>query len=141
MSKLGQGMVIGACVIALATLAWAGKPEREKQKEITAKATTVKGDVKKACGCAVGVDVKWATFKTVENMSNIERTVRDFGVAAAKHCSDADSKKALCKSLKSVEIFYNKDGASLKLAGKVIKAGCNSSYPGDSMFKDILDKF
>lgn len=123
-------------------IAFAGKLEREKQKEITPKITEGRAAVKRACGCDPAINVKWDSYKTPDDMFRIPESVAGFSTAATSFCTDAESKKAFCANVSSLNISFNADGGSLTKSGKSFNAGSNGSgYSSDNLFTDFFNKF
>lgn len=135
-------MVIVALAV-VATLAWAGKPERDKQKEVTPLVATHAKTVKTACGCDVKFDVKWDSYKKADDMWRVKETAEAFAKAATAYCESDEDKKAFCANVKSVSISFSADVGDVAYNEKAKSFAAHSnesSYNGDHQFKAFLDK-
>jgi hypothetical protein len=131
---------LAAAVFGLASLAHAGKAERdfyaaEVQPAVNAAATTLK----QACGCDVKFDVKMSTYETVDQMRQIKHYVSSISSEAGRYCTDAASKKAICQ-LKSVDISRTSSADFKFSGGKGIATTDESSYPHWGMMTTAIDK-
>ncbi len=88
-----------AIVILFAHLAAvAGKEEREYMKtEVTPAVNTSIATLKKSCGCDVKMSVDEKTVTTSDDMYQVKHMAESITEGAPKHCTDAESKKAICK--------------------------------------------
>ena len=100
-----------------------------------------KAAVKRACGCAVGINVKWDSYKKADDMFQVPNALHDIVSASTAQCTDDDEKKALGTSLKAYELVFD-DSARIKLDGKKLTCGTASSTRcGDHQIKAVLDTF
>lgn len=84
--------------------AFAGKEEREFMKNDVAPAVTAaQGAYKKGCGCDLKVTIDEATIKSKDDMYQVKHIAESVTDGAPKHCTDAESKKAICK-MKSLKL-------------------------------------
>ena len=96
-------------LIALALLfvplaAFAGKEEREFMKsDVMPAVTAAQGAYKKGCGCDLKIAVDETTIKSKDDMYKIKYIAESVTEGAPKHCTDAESKKAICK-MKSLKL-------------------------------------
>lgn len=136
--------VLAVAVVVVAAVAWAGKPERDKQKEVTPLVTEHGKAVKAACGCEVKLNVKWDSYKKADDMMRVKEVAEAFATAAKAHCESDEDKKLFCANVKAVEISFGKDVGDVEYKEKektFVAHSNDSSYNGDHQFKPFLDKF
>jgi hypothetical protein len=133
---------LAVAVACVAALAFAGKPERDKQKELTPKIAERAKNIKAACGCEVKITPKWDTYKKADDMGRIDSCAEAFETALKQHCESPEDKKALCENVKELHIAFAADIPSPAIEKKVITAHSNDmSYNGDGQFTEIVSKF
>ena len=121
-------------------LAFAGKAERdfttdEAQPAVQAAAATLKS----SCGCDVTFDVKFDTFKDLNELWLIKRFADSIKEGAEPYCSDAGSKAAMC-ALKTIEFSKGSDVTFVFKDGKGTATADSSSYPSWDMITHAVDK-
>ena len=129
-----------ALVLALApALAFAGKAERdftttEAQPAIQEAAATLKS----SCGCDVTFDVKFDTFKDLNELWLIKRFANSITEGAPPYCSDEATKAAMC-TLKTIEFSKGSDVSFEFKDGKGTATADSSSYPSWDMITHAVD--
>ncbi len=128
-------------MLAISSVAMAGKPERDAQKELTPKLAALKSDIKARCGCDLDVTVRWESYTRADDMACIEDSLNGLSVGTKKNCDDANEKKITCAHLKAYELHYEKkDGGSITYNNGTISCGTNdSNYCSDQMINQIVD--
>jgi hypothetical protein len=121
----------------------AGKPERDRAKELERLMKAAQGAIKKSCGCGPSLAGKWRTFPDVHKMFRCHDTVDAIKDASLKHCADAKSKQAYCKNVSRFEIAFTTERYNQpKQSGKTIQTWCTDmKYTNADELKAILDKF
>jgi hypothetical protein len=133
---------LALAVAFVAAVALAGKPERDKQKEVTPELAKDTQEIKAACGCDVKITPKWESFPKADDMGRIKTVAEYFTTAAKDHCQSPEDKKALCDNVKELHIVFDNNVPEPLFANKVITCHSNnSSANSDGQFKAILDKF
>jgi hypothetical protein len=133
---------IALSVIGISTIALAGKPERDKQKELEPKVAELKTDLKKKCGCDIAVTVDWASYKTTRDMGRIPHGLDSLTEALKDRCADDVDKKAICSHLKTFALKYDADAERPSLSGSTIScATTDVRYCGGALVKEITDKW
>jgi hypothetical protein len=134
---------LAVAVGLVAAVAFAGKPERDKQKEVTAQVSEHAKTVKAACGCEVKISPKWDSYKKADDMTRIDNCAEAFATAAKQQCASPEDKKAFCDNVKELHVVYQKgDVGDPSANNKVVTAQSNDGmYNGDNQFKAIFDKF
>jgi hypothetical protein len=130
-------------VLSVSTIALAGKPERDKQKELEPKVAELKKDIKTRCGCDIKVTVDWSTYKTARDMSRIEAALSSLSEATQGHCASEAEKKILCSHLKGYTVGYAEEAGEPKLVGgSTIWCGSTDvRFCGGRLVKEIIDTF
>ena len=127
-------------LLALPILAFAGKEEREFMKsDVTPAIEEAQKTFKASCGCGLKIDVNVDSFKTKDHLFQVKYTAQNVGEESKKYCTDADSKKAVCK-MKTLEIKKDKETAFSFKSNKGIAATDGNSYPTFDMMTKELDK-
>ncbi len=121
----------------------AGKPERDRAKELERLMKAAQGAIKKSCGCGPSLAGKWQSFPDVHKMFRCHDTVEAIKDASVKHCTDADSKRAYCRNVSRFEIaFTGERYEQPKQSGKTIQTWCTDlKYTNADELKTLLDKF
>ena len=127
-------------LVLIPVLAFAGKPERdfiadEAQPAVQEAVATLKS----SCGCDVAFDVKFDTFKDVNELWLIKRFANSIKDGAEPYCSDAASKAAMC-NLKTIEFSKGSDVTFEFKDGKGTATSDSSSYPSWDMVTRAVDK-
>jgi hypothetical protein len=127
-------------MMLLPILAFAGKTEREYWKsEVEPAIQKAVAAVKTSCGCAMTMDGDDSVKVSTECMNKVKYTADSFTEKAAKYCSDAESKKAICKMKKLMISKSDKAGFELKGSNGAATTDCSMVYDFDSI-TPILDK-
>ena len=133
-----QAVAVTALLL-LSITAIAGKAEREYQKtEMTPAVTKAQDTFKKACGCALKINVA-ASLKTVDDMRQAKYIADNVSDSVTGYCNDGESKKAMC-AMKTLDITK---GAETKFSfagskGSAITDG--QSYVSFDMMTREIDK-
>lgn len=131
---------LAAAVFGLASLAHAGKAERDfYAAEVEPAIKNAAGALKKSCGCDVKFDVKASTLETTDHMRQARSFANSITEKAAGYCTDAASKKAICQ-MKSVEFSRTTQSEFKFSADKGIATTDGSSAPHWDMMTRVLDK-
>ncbi|MDZ4661656.1 MAG: hypothetical protein SGJ18_08555 [Pseudomonadota bacterium] len=133
--------LIISLTLLLSATAFAGKEQREYMKtDIMPKIAQAQDAYKKACACALKIDVKADSFASNDDLINAKYIAENMIENVAGYCTDAESKKALCK-MKTLEIVFGKEGPLFKFAsGKGTAITNGQSYVSLKMITDVLDK-
>ena len=133
-------LVIASLSLAVASLAHAGKAEREfYATEVAPAVKTAAGTLKQSCGCDVKMEVKQDSFQTVDHLRQVRYAAATIVDNAPKYCNNAPSKAAVCQ-LKSLEFARTGTTAFKFAAGKGVVTLDESSYPSWDMLAAELDK-
>jgi hypothetical protein len=129
-------------VCCIAAVAFAGKPERDKEKELTPKLAEQAAQIKEACGCEVKMSPKWDSYPKAGDMGRIKSCAEQLATVAKKFCESPEDKKAFCGNVKEMTMTYSKgDVGKPELTDKVLACHSNDmSYNSDAQLKQILDK-
>ncbi len=92
-------------LVLLGFTALAGQDERDKKAELEKEIPPAVAAFKKACGCELKFDIKWATFKTHSTMRAVHGIIDNVQSNAATVCKDAEAKKAICQ-MKTMSISF-----------------------------------
>jgi hypothetical protein len=132
--------ILIACLF-VSTIAFAGKGEREKRKEIEPVLLSTQSSFKAACGCDFKWDINWDSYKAADDMNRIPSTAERISAGAKEHCTDAESKKAICQ-MKVVSLSYAKDskGDVTFSGGKISGQTNDTMYVGWDKIVEALDK-
>jgi hypothetical protein len=146
MNNKATKWVLGAAVLTSTGLlgqnAWSGKPERDKIDELTPKVADAKTNIKASCGCDVGIDVKFDTYKAADDMRNISRSLDAVTAASKNYCVKPSDKKAFCGNVSSVEVSWALSIDPPKMDGKKLVMHSNYlSYNSDTNLAVVFNKF
>jgi hypothetical protein len=144
MPQLRKTRFIASILFAIATVssvALAGKPERDKQKELATNIAATKADLKSRCGCNVAIDVKWDSYATASDMNTISGGLADLVEATKDNCDDATEKKSLCSHLKTYVLKHDTKGAVTYAAGTLTCGTADSTRCGSGQLNDLIDKW
>jgi hypothetical protein len=132
--------ILMACLF-MSTIVYAGKVEREKIKELEPILVSSQSTFKAACGCEFKWDIKWDSYKAADDMNRIPSTAERISAGAKEHCTDAESKKAICQ-LKVISLSYAKDskGDVTFSGGKISGQTNDTMYVGWDKIVEVLDK-
>ncbi len=120
-------------------LAFAGKPERDfTTNEAQPAVQEAVATLKTSCGCDVNFDVKFDTFKDVNELWLIKRFANSINDGAESYCSDEASKAAMC-NLKTIEFSKGSDVSFDFKDGKGTATSDSSSYPSWDMVTRAVD--
>jgi hypothetical protein len=128
-------------VLALSSIALAGKPERDRQKELNPKLATAKAEMKKRCGCDVSFMVKWDSYQKADDMFLVEAALADLTEATKDNCDDDNEKKVLCSHLKSYVVSYDSNGAVSYASGALTCGTASSTHCGSNQLDAIINKW
>ena len=140
MKKTTSLLLVATLSLAAASLAHAGKPERDfLAAEVAPALKAAASTLKQSCGCDVKMDVKQDSFQTVDHLRQVRYAAGTIVDNAPRYCSDAPSKAAVCQ-LKSLEFARTGTAAFKFAAGKGVITLDESSYPSWDMLAAELDK-
>jgi hypothetical protein len=135
---VGTATLIAAA--SLASSAWSGKPERDKQAALEPKVTATKDGIKSDCGCDVAVKVQWDTYKAVVDMERIGPFLDALAKTSKSHCAKPADKKAYCSALSAVDVSWGTGFAAMD--GKTLKVHSAATYEAtDYELNQIMNKF
>lgn len=128
-----------AMLVLVSSFAFAGKADREYMKnELTPAISTSTASIKKACGCALKISTT-ATVANEADMRQVKYIVEEVAAGATKYCTDADSKKAVCK-MHELKLAKGTE-SGFKLSGAVGTATTDGQMnPSFDMMTAELDK-
>ena len=133
-------LLIATLSLAAASLAHAGKPERDfLAAEVAPALKAAASTLKQSCGCEVKMDVKQDSFQTVDHLRQVRYAAGTIVDNAPRYCNDAPSKAAVCK-LKTLEFARTGTTTFKFAAGKGVITFDESSYPSWDMLTAQLDK-
>jgi chitodextrinase len=139
-TKLFVTASILATVALVGQTAGAGKPERDKIDEMTAKMADAKASIKGDCGCDVAITAKWDTYKDASAMGGVASVLSSLKTVAHSHCQKPADKTAVCSGLTAVEVSFSGDKPSM--VGKTLHAhNDNGTYNGVGDLGQVFDKF
>jgi hypothetical protein len=131
--------VIAAAIMLLSLTAYAGKEEREFMKnEVVPAVKKAEAEFKKACGCGLSFNVN-SNLKSTDEMRQARNVANAVAEGAPKHCTDADSRKAMC-ALKSLEVTKAKESTFTFKGGKGTATTDGQSFVGWEMITREVDK-
>jgi len=135
-----RGFMIGAVVMMVSIpLAFAGKAEREFHKnEMTPAVTKAQDAYKKACGCALKINVN-ASLKEIDDMRQAKYIAENITENVSGYCNDDASKKAMC-AMKSLDITKGPDTKFSFAGGKGSAVTDGQSYVSFDMMTREIDK-
>lgn len=127
----------------LVTTVMAGKPERDKKKELEPKIKDAIAEAKAACGCDFAIDVKWDTYTKADDMFRILEGVTSFTEAEKEVCQSQEDKDAFCKGSKGMkgQVIFQKEPKFEKKDKLLICGSSDSSYCGSHQVKPVFDAF
>src|SRR3712207_5456370 len=103
--------VLTVVLMSMSMTAYAGKEEREFMKnDVTPALKAAEGAFKKACGCALSISVDDKTLKSVDELRQAKYVAESIKDGAAGHCTDKESKAAVCK-MKKLTVKKGKEAA------------------------------
>lgn len=131
--------LIAVLLTAVPMYAMAGKLEREFQKsELTPAIAAAEAEYKKACGCGLKISVD-PKLKSVEELTLAMHVAESIKDGAAGHCTDAESKKAVCQ-MSTLKIDLTKE-TKFSFAGSTGTADTDgSSFVSFEIMTNQLDK-
>lgn len=131
--------LIAAAIMLVSLTAYAGKEEREVMKtEVVPAVKKAEAEFKKACGCGLKINVK-ENLKSIDEMRQARNISNAIVEGAPKHCTDDDSKKAMC-AMKSVDITKGQETNFKFSGGKGTATTDGQSYVSWDMIAREVDK-
>jgi hypothetical protein len=122
----------------LPVIAFAGKAEREyKTNELDPAVKAAQAAYKK-CGCDLKITFA-ASISSEADMRQVKYIVEDITTGAPKYCTDAESKKAVCK-MKSLEIAKGSESKFTFSGGRGVASTDGQMNPSFDMIATELDK-
>jgi hypothetical protein len=128
-------------IVAISSVAFAGKHERDKQKALASNIASAKADLKSRCGCTVAVDVKWDSYSKVGDMSSIASGLKDLVEATQDNCDDDNEKKVLCSHLKTFAVTHDKQAKVSYDTGTLTCGTADSIHCGPEQLNKIVDSW
>ena len=131
-------------LMLVGSLALAGKPERDKKKELEPQIKTALEEGKKACGCDFAVEVKWDGYTKADDMMRIADGVKSYTDAMVQVCESPEDKAAFCKGSKGMKgvVEFLKGDPSFEQKDKVLICKTDGSqYCGEGQVKPVFEKF
>ena len=120
--------------------AFAGKEERETMKnEVVPAVKEAEAKFKSACGCALAITVDETTVKSKDDMYKVKYMAEKVTEGAPQHCTDAESKKAMCQ-MKSLVLGKAAEATFTFKNGKGIATTDGQSSCSWEMMVQELDK-
>ncbi len=131
-SKSGLLVVV---MFAIPSLAFAGRAEREFQREVGTKAGEIKTAIRNTCGCGPDITVNVASYPDVEsrNANNVRYTLDALATLGTEFCTSADEKAIFCRHVRTVEIKFHASTCSATLTGTKLTLETSACYT-DSAF-------
>jgi len=127
-------------IVLFPLAAFAGKTEREYMKnEVKPAVEAAEKEFKAKCGCALKIKINESTFKSTDDMYQAKHTANGVKDGCGGHCTDDDSKKAVCK-MKNLEIAKGKETKFEFNGSKGTAWTDGSSYTSFEMMTAQLDK-
>ena len=128
--------------LAIPSLAAAGKPERDRQKELEPKVAETKTAVKKLCGCDIPVSVQYESYPKADDMLRVPDALSSLVEALQNDCDDANEKAILCKNLKGYVVKFGKGGTDVSFSSGVISCpSTDTGYCGKEQVDKITQAF
>jgi len=125
---------------AMAMPAFAGKEEREFLKtEVMPAVKTAEANYKSSCGCALAITVDEASLKSTSDMRPIKSIAEHVSEGVTGYCTDAASKKAMCR-MKTLVLAKAAEAAFTFKNGKGVATTDGQSTPSWEMLTAELDK-
>ncbi len=120
-------------------LAFAGKAEREWLKEKVAPAIKeAEAAYKKSCGCGLKISFD-SSIKSQDELSIVRSISNHIKEGAAKHCTDAASKQAVCK-MKTLDVKKASESKFTFAGSRGLATTEGQSSISFDMITDVLDK-
>jgi hypothetical protein len=92
------------------------------------------------CGCDIKFDVKWDTYKKIEDMTRIEMAGEKLVENAPAFCTDSESKKSICV-MKTMSLSYGANPAEPQLKAGTVFGQTNDMRTLDwGEYIGLLDK-
>lgn len=127
-------------MVMFPVLAFAGKAERDYWKtEIEPEFKAAEAAYKKACGCDLKISIKEDKIVSTDDMYRAKHTAASIKDNAAGYCTDAESKKAVCK-MKKLEITKGGEVAFTFSGDRGIATTDGQASPNFEMMTNTLDK-
>jgi hypothetical protein len=126
--------------LLMASVAFAGKAERDAVTEVQPKVASAIAAIKKNCGNTVKASINWDSFKTVESIYSVSHLFEKIESGVADYCKDAGSKKAMAvwKEIDVKPAPAGKDAELNFAGGKVATTVTNdSSFGWEAIAKKI----
>ena len=128
-----------ATAIALPVTAVAGKQEREYMKtDVVPAIRKAEATFKTSCGCGLRIAVT-SSIKTRNDLYEAKHIAEMVTEGAPGHCTDAESKKAVCQ-MKSLDIAKGPEAKFVFKDGKGTAITDGQVYPSWDMVARELDK-
>ncbi len=135
---LSSALAMVLAVVAVTSVAMAGKPERDRQAELTPKAAALKADLKSRCGCDITVTVNYDSYKTADDMFRVEAAFSSLTEATAA-CSSATEKPIICKHLKGYTVAFSANPVAAESGGTITCGSNANSHCGTPAISRIVD--
>ena len=121
--------LILVATLSLSFSAQAGKPERDKQKEVEPKVKEAEKAVNDACKGGLKFDVKWDSYAKADDMWRVPEASEAIAELAKSYCTSPEDQKAFADLLKTVVIKFNSDmgDPAYDKGKKAITVGSTSS--------------
>ena len=118
---------------------FAGKTERAFTNDHVKPAIkAAEGAYKAACGCDLKITFTEDKFKSYDDLSKVKSVADSVATGAKAHCTDAESKKAVC-AMKSLEITKGTQTAFTVSGGRGLASCDTSTSVSWEMMIDQLD--
>jgi hypothetical protein len=132
--------VAAMAILLISTTVHAGKEEREYLKNSLEPAVKKTEDAyKSACGCNLKVTVADSTTKTADDMLHAVQILNSVREGVGSYCSDAGSKKAICK-MTSLEVAKASPPTFTFKGSKGTATHDGNAYTSWDMITHELDK-
>ncbi len=133
-------LVLGLLTTVCATVAFAGKEERDIiTKEVAPAMRKAEATWKASCGCPLGIAMDEASVKIKEDLYSTMHFAEELDSNIAGYCTDGASKKAMCQ-MKSVVVRGAAEATFAFKAGQGVATVHGGSLPSFEMITRELDK-
>ncbi len=134
-SKMGWLVLVA---LSIPGLAFAGRAERDMQREVTPKVGETRAAVRNACGCDTNIDVRWSSYPNVVKMNTVSYTLADIKEVAEGFCTSDEEKQIFCRNVRSWEVKFGEECTATLASGKMTLTS-NECHPDPHIIRPVLD--